>query len=74
MSRDAENGKGGNGIETGAEGRAARGGEHLGDDVEIHVAESDIRDLKILDRSDIVFAVLYGVLFIWGLVLTLLSI
>jgi hypothetical protein len=69
MPSDSGNGDGGNGIETGAEDRVAQG-----DDVEIHVAESDIRDLKILDRSDIVFAVLYGVLFIWGLVLTLLSI
>jgi hypothetical protein len=41
---------------------------------EIHVSESDIRDLKILDRSDFVFAILYSVLFIWGLVLTLISI
>jgi hypothetical protein len=44
------------------------------DDIEIHVEESDIRDLKILDRSDLIFAVLYGVLFIWGLILTLLAI
>ena len=43
-------------------------------DIEIHVAESDIRDLKILDRSDLIFAVLYGALFVWGLILTLLAI
>ena len=47
---------------------------HRSDGIEIHVAESDIRDLKILDRSDLIFAVLYGVLFVWGLVLTLLAI
>lgn len=41
---------------------------------EISVCESDIKDLKILDRSDTVFAVLYSVLFIWGLILTLISI
>ncbi len=66
MSSDAE---GGNGMEHGTDGI-----EHSGDAVEIHVADSDIRDLKMLDRSDLVFAVLYGMLFIWGLVLTLLSI
>ena len=49
-------------------------GEYQEKREEIHVSESDIRDLKILDRSDVVFAVLYGVLFIWGLVLTLVSI
>jgi len=42
--------------------------------VEIHVSESDTRDLSILDRSDIAFAILYGALFIWGIVLTLISI
>jgi len=47
---------------------------HCSDDIEIQVEESDIRDLKILDRSDLIFAVLYGVLFIWGLILTLLAI
>jgi hypothetical protein len=41
--------------------------------VEIHVPESDARDLKLLDRSDILFAVLYGTLFIWGLGFTLAS-
>ena len=66
MSSGAE---GGNGMEHGTDGI-----EHPGEAVEIHVADSDIRDLKILDRSDLVFAVLYGILFIWGLVLTLLSI
>jgi hypothetical protein len=69
MPSNAGNGNSGNRIETVAEDRVAQG-----DDVEIRVSESDIRDLKILDRSDLVFAVLYGVLFIWGLVLTLLSI
>ena len=33
--------------------------------IEIHVPESDTRDLKLLDRSDVLFAVLYGTLFIW---------
>ena len=41
---------------------------------EIHVSESDIKDLNILDKSDFVFALLYGLLFVWGLVLTLVSI
>ena len=41
---------------------------------EIHVPESDIKNLIIFHRSDIVFAVFYGTLFIWGLVLTYLSI
>jgi hypothetical protein len=42
--------------------------------IEIHVPESDTKDLTLLDRSDIVFAVLYGGLFVWGLVFTLISI
>jgi hypothetical protein len=42
--------------------------------IEIHVPESDTRDLKLLDRSDILFAFLYGVLFIWGLYFTLIAI
>lgn len=41
---------------------------------ELQVLESDIKDLKILAKSDIFFAVLYGVLFLWGLTLTLLAI
>jgi hypothetical protein len=41
---------------------------------EIRVRESDIRDLTLFDRSDIAFAILYGVLFLWGLILTLISI
>ncbi len=41
---------------------------------EIHVSESDIKNLKIIDRSDFIFSILYSVLFIWGLILTLLSI
>lgn len=48
--------------------------EHQDSSVEIHVSESDIKDLTILDRSDLVFALLYGLLFVWGLVLTLVSI
>jgi hypothetical protein len=42
--------------------------------IEIHVPESDTRDLRLLDRSDIFFAVLYGLLFIWGLYFTLISV
>lgn len=42
--------------------------------IEIHVPESDTKDLTLLDRSDIVFAILYGGLFVWGLVFTLISI
>jgi hypothetical protein len=42
--------------------------------IEIHVPESDTRDLKLLDRSDILFAILYSTLFIWGLCFTLISI
>ena len=40
---------------------------------EIHVSESDTKDLKIIDRSDFIFSILYAILFIWGLVLTLIS-
>ncbi len=40
----------------------------------IHVSEADTKDLKILSRSDIGFAILYGILFLWGLLLTLLAI
>lgn len=42
--------------------------------LEIRVLESDTKDLTLFDRSDIAFAILYGVLFLWGLVLTLISI
>ena len=42
--------------------------------IEIHVPESDAKDLKLLDHSDILFAILYGALFIWGLCFTLASI
>ena len=42
--------------------------------IEIHVPEGDTKDLALLDRSDIIFAILYGGLFIWGLVFTLISI
>ena len=49
-------------------------GEHQAARLEIHVPESDTRDLTLLDKSDLVFAILYSLLFIWGLVLTLISI
>jgi hypothetical protein len=58
-------------------GKTVGGVEGAGDrseDIEIHVAESDIKNLTLLDRSDTIFAVLYGVLFLWGLILTLLAI
>ncbi len=42
--------------------------------IEIHVSESDTKGLTLLDRSDIGFAILYGGLFLWGLVFTLISI
>lgn len=42
--------------------------------IEIHVPDSDTQDLKLLDRSDVLFAVLYGTLFLWGLCFTLISI
>lgn len=45
-----------------------------GERIEIHVPESETRDLAILSRSDLFFAVLYGLLFIWGLVMTLLAV
>ncbi len=41
--------------------------------LEIRVLESDTKDLTLFSRSDLAFAVLYGVLFFWGLVLTLVS-
>ncbi len=42
--------------------------------LEIRVLESDTKNLQLFDRSDLVFAVFYGVLFLWGLILTLISI
>ena len=44
------------------------------DGVEIRVSEADTKNLTMLSRSDIFFAILYSLLFIWGLVLTLISI
>jgi hypothetical protein len=41
--------------------------------IELSVPESETRDLTILSRSDLVFAVLYGVLFLWGLIVTLVA-
>ena len=41
--------------------------------LEIRVLESDTKDLTLFNRSDLAFAVLYSVLFFWGLVLTLIS-
>ena len=42
--------------------------------LELRVLESDTKNLRLFDRSDLVFAIFYGVLFLWGLVLTLISI
>ena len=42
--------------------------------LEIRVLDSDTKDLTLFSRSDIAFAVLYSVLFLWGLILTLVSI
>jgi hypothetical protein len=47
-----------------------RGVERL----EIRVLESDTKNLSLFDRSDVAFAILYGVLFLWGLILTIISI
>jgi hypothetical protein len=48
--------------------------ENGAEGLEIRVLESDTRNLMLIDRSDIAFAILYGVLFLWGLILTLVSI
>ena len=42
--------------------------------LEIRVLDSDTKDLTLFSRSDITFAILYSVLFLWGLILTLVSI
>jgi len=42
--------------------------------IEIHVPEADTKNLQIISRSDVTFAVIYAVLFVWGLILTLISI
>ncbi len=42
--------------------------------IELRVLESETKDLTLFSRSDLVFALLYGFLFLWGLVLTLISI
>lgn len=44
------------------------------EDVELRVLDSDTKELTLFDRSDLVFALLYSILFLWGLVLTLISI
>jgi hypothetical protein len=45
-----------------------------GEGLEIRVLESDTKNLKLFSRSDFAFAIFYGVLFLWGLILTLISI
>ena len=47
--------------------------DHERPKIELSVPESETRDLTILSRSDIAFAVLYGALFLWGLIVTLVS-
>ena len=42
--------------------------------LEIRVLESDTKNLTLFSRSDFAFAILYSVLFLWGLILTLISI
>jgi hypothetical protein len=44
------------------------------DKLELSVPESDTKDLSIVDNTDMVFALIYAVLLIWGVVLTLISI
>lgn len=41
---------------------------------ELNVPESEIKNLQILTKADLIFAILYGFLFLWGLILTLLAI
>ena len=48
--------------------------EHPKEDFELRVLDSDTKELTLFDRSDLVFALLYSILFLWGLVLTLISI
>jgi hypothetical protein len=48
--------------------------EKSAEGLEIRVLESDTKNLTLFDRSDIAFAILYSVLFFWGLILTLVSI
>ena len=43
------------------------------ENLEIRVLESDTKDLMLFHRSDMAFALLYSVLFLWGLILTLVS-
>ncbi len=45
-----------------------------GESIEIRIEERDYKDLRVLDRSDLAFAVFYGSLLVWGVLLTLLAI
>jgi len=45
-----------------------------GESVEIRIEERDYKDLRALDRSDLAFALFYGSLLVWGVLLTLLAI
>jgi hypothetical protein len=47
--------------------------ENHAERLEIRVPESDTKDLKLYDRSDVIFAILYSILFLWGLILTLIA-
>jgi hypothetical protein len=59
---------------TDSEEQRARSRDLGSEAVEIRVDESDLKDLRIIYRSDVVFAIIYGLLFAWGVVLTLLAI
>ena len=48
--------------------------EYPKEDFELRVLDSDTKGLTLFDRSDLAFALLYSILFLWGLVLTLISI
>jgi hypothetical protein len=50
------------------------GDKFAAEPVELRVLESETKDLTLFNRSDLVFAVLYSVLFLWGLIMTLASI
>ena len=44
------------------------------DESTIGVPESEIKNLTVLNKSDLAFAILYGFLFVIGFVLTVISI
>ncbi len=44
------------------------------EDSTLRVDESDIKNLTLLSKSDLAFAVMYGLLFVVGLILTIISV